>query len=601
MKDKKIEVKKVYSNNLFMLKLLWKASPIYTVAVIIEAMRHDGMIFLEHTFGISFILEAVEFGKPFQEVLYFLLLLFVLIAFSAIYSNVYQHYIIVKYLPKVQQELKLQLYEKAGELDLACYDDPNYYNEFVIAVSEAERSIDRTTQLLRMLFSGMTIFICYGIFFFTKDITSTLFVVATYILRFAFKGMANKLKYKVRLQENKLERKRSYVQRVFYLNDYAKELRLNKEASKELYSKFEETNQELYQLQKSVAKKRFTLELFAQYISTDFIMDVLYISYLVYKAAVLKMISYSSVVVLYNSAGSLRRGLGTLTDLFPQATELSLYVEKIRTFLSYETKVVSEQKLPIPGVPKRFCLNNVSFAYNEKSDNIINNLTMTIEPYEKIALVGYNGAGKTTLTKLLMRLYDTMEGEITLDNINIRDYDVEGYRGNIGAVFQDYRLYAATVQENVVMDHTDNADKEKVLSSLEKSGFREKLNSLKEGIDTPLTREFEENGVDLSGGESQKLAVARGFYKDTNLIILDEPSSALDPIAEYNLNRFMFEAAKDKTVIFISHRLSTTRKADRIYMMERGRIIEEGSHDVLLKKNGKYAQMWKAQAGKYAD
>lgn len=144
--------------------------------------------------------------------------------------------------------------------------------------------------------------------------------------------------------------------------------------------------------------------------------------------------------------------------------------------------------------------------------------------------MGYNGAGKTTLTKLLMRLYDAKEGSITLDQIDIRDYDVEAYRNNIGAVFQDYRIYAATVQENVVMDNTKEEDTEKVLSS------------------------------NLSGGESQKLAVARGFFKNTNLIILDEPSSALDPIAEYNLNKFMFEAAKNKTVIFISHRLSTTRK-----------------------------------------
>lgn len=603
MKAKKNKVvnKRILSNNLFMLKILWKGSPVYTIALIIEAIRHDGMVFLEHAYSINFVLEAVEFQRPFSVVLSFLALLLFLMALSGLYTNFFQHYIEVKYLPRIQQELKLQLYEKAKELDLACYDDPDYYNEFVLAVSEAEQSIERASKLLRMLFSGVTIFICYGLFFFAMDITSILFVIATYILRTIFKGMSNKLKFSIRLKENVLERKRNYVQRVFYLNEYAKELRLNKQASARLHEKFEENNKELWMLQKSVAKKRLFIEALANYISTDFIMDVLYISYLVYKAAVLGAISYSNVVVLYNSAGSLRRGLSTLTDIFPQASELSLYVEKIRTFLVYEKKIISEQDLPVPNVPKKIELKNVSFAYNDHSSNIINHLSMTIRPYQKIALVGYNGAGKTTLTKLLMRLYDAKEGTITLDDVDIKNYNVEAYRDSIGAVFQDYKLYAATVRENVIMDHKEYGDEEKIYHSLEKSGFRDKLETLPAGIDSRLTREFDEDGVDLSGGESQKLAVARGFYKDTSLIILDEPSSALDPIAEYNLNRFMFEAARDKTVIFISHRLSTTRKADRIYMMEQGQIIEEGTHEELLNMNGKYAAMWNAQALKYAD
>lgn len=601
MNTKKTKERSVLSNNLFMFKILWQATPVFTIMIILEAIRHDGMVFFEHTYGVSYVLESVEFGRPFHEVMLFLVLLTVLIMFSAIYSNVFSSYISIKYLPKVKEKLKLMLYEKARNLDLSCYDDPDYYNEFVLAVSEAERSIDRTINLMRMLFSGLTIFFCYGIFFISKDVVSIIFVVVTYILRFVFLGMYNKLKFEIRKKEIPLERKRSYVQRVFYLNEYAKELRLNKESSKQLYKQFDEVNLELLQLQKDTAKKRFILKLLANYVSTDFVTDVLYISYLVFKAAVQKAISYSSVVILYNSAGDLRRGFNTLTDLIPQAQELSLYVEKIRTFLSYETKLAEGRKLSVPAEPKTYCMDKVSFAYNDKSDNIINELSLKIEPYQKIALVGYNGAGKTTLTKLLMRLYDTKLGSITLDGVNIKEYDVEAYRNNIGAVFQDYRLYAASVKENVIMDQTDSRDEDKVIEALVQSGFRDRLETLAEGIHTPLTREFEENGVDLSGGESQKLAVARGFYKDTNLIILDEPSSALDPIAEYNLNQFMFEAAKDKTVIFISHRLSTTRKADKIYMLEKGRIIEEGTHNELLKKNGKYAAMWKAQAGKYAD
>lgn len=218
----------------------------------------------------------------------------------------------------------------------------------------------------------------------------------------------------------------------------------------------------------------------------------------------------------------------------------------------------------------------------------------------KIAIVGYNGAGKTTLIKLIMRLYDPNEGEILLNGVNIKEYDVEEYRRKIGTVFQDFKIFAATVKENVLLDFADTGSDEAVISSLEKSGFSDRLSTLSDSLSTDLTTEFEEKGVNLSGGEAQKLAVARVFYKNANLIILDEPSSALDPLAEYHLNRSMLHAAEHKSVVLISHRLSTTRLADRIYMLEQGRIIEEGTHAQLLAQGGKYAQMWRVQAGQYA-
>lgn len=224
---------------------------------------------------------------------------------------------------------------------------------------------------------------------------------------------------------------------------------------------------------------------------------------------------------------------------------------------------------------------------------------MTIHPYEKVAIVGYNGAGKTTLIKLLMRLYDPTEGGIYIGDTNIKEYDVEKYRKEFAAVFQDYQIFAATLGENVVMDYVKEQEKEKVQSALLHSSFDDKLKKLPLGINTPLTKEFEKDGVDLSGGEKQKVAIARAFYKDSHYAVMDEPSSALDPIAEYKLNQNMMEIAKNRTVIFISHRLSTTVMADKIYMFERGEIIEQGSHSELMALDGKYAEMFKKQAINY--
>ena len=224
---------------------------------------------------------------------------------------------------------------------------------------------------------------------------------------------------------------------------------------------------------------------------------------------------------------------------------------------------------------------------------------MTIKSGQKIALVGYNGAGKSTLIKLLLRLYDVSSGEILFNGENVKNFTLNSYRNNFATVFQDFQIYAATIAENVLSGEYIEKNKKTVLTALSKSGFDHKLLSLPDDIFTPLTKEFDNDGTNLSGGEAQKIAIARVFAKPCDIIILDEPSSALDPISEYELNRTIMENS-DKTVIIISHRLSTTRNADMIYMLENGEIIEQGNHEQLIRIDGKYAEMFNKQAEKYS-
>lgn len=341
------------------------------------------------------------------------------------------------------------------------------------------------------------------------------------------------------------------------------------------------------------------LDFVAKYLMSDFMLDIVYVLYLIMRTVLLKSMTLSSVVVLYNSAANLRRGFATVVDLGPHMVETGLYVEKIRSFLDRESKIVNQKKSEIPKGAGILECKNVSFAY-QPGRPVVENVNMTIRAREKVALVGYNGAGKTTLIKLLLRLYDPTEGMILLDGVDIRDYDVEEYRRYIGVVFQDFKLFAATVAENVVMDRVKTEDANAIVESVRKSGFYDKLKTLPGGLSQELTKEFSEEGTELSGGEAQKLAVARAFYKDAGLVFLDEPSAALDPIAEYQLNQAMKEVAKEKTVLSISHRLSTTRDADVIYVMEHGRVTEQGNHAELLTRDGVYAAMWKVQAGQYA-
>lgn len=591
--------KKLLGDNLWLFKVCYKAAPSYMICYIIEAIRNEVVVFLEFTFALNFVLECAEFGRPFKTAAIFLLSLLAFVMLGLWFNACLFQKLQQKAQPKIKQAIKQMVFNKAKEIDLECYDNPEFYNDYVLSVSEVDNQIGRIYTLITNLCTGLVSIILSGAFFIGNDPVSFIFIAVSFAASLWSGKAINKLNFKIRNEKNPHERQLGYVNRVFYLSDYAKEVRLNTEVSEELLKDFDETNDKVLAIDKKNAGKRFGLQIMKDYICNNFLIDVLYMIYLVYSAAVLHRISYSNVAVMHGTANRMKNRMRQFSDVYPKMQEISMYVTKMQNFLNIEPKIISTGKKPLPEKPTEIKLRNVSFGYNEKDGYILNNISMKINPYSKIAIVGYNGAGKTTLIKLIMRLYDPNEGEILLDGVNIKEYDVEEYRCKIGTVFQDFKIFAATVKENVLLDFAENGGDKDVINAIEKSGFSKRLETLADGLSTNLTTEFEENGVNLSGGEGQKLAVARVFYKDANLIILDEPSSALDPIAEYHLNHSMLTAAENKSVIFISHRLSTTRIADRIYMLEKGRIIEEGSHAELLNRKGKYSEMWKVQAGQY--
>ena len=232
---------------------------------------------------------------------------------------------------------------------------------------------------------------------------------------------------------------------------------------------------------------------------------------------------------------------------------------------------------------------------------VLKNINLELKGNEKIALVGHNGAGKSTLIKLLLRLYDPTEGKITLDGVDIKDIKMKGYRDMFSVVFQDFKLIALPVSENVLMRPPKQGDEEKIEQALKLSGAYDRIMELKDGVNTVLTKEFSEDGAVLSVGEGQKIAIAHAFIKDAPYIILDEPTSALDPVAESEMYKNMMKVGENKGMVFISHRLSSAVGADRIYMLENGEVIECGTHKELMALDGKYADMFKKQAQNYVD
>ena len=226
-------------------------------------------------------------------------------------------------------------------------------------------------------------------------------------------------------------------------------------------------------------------------------------------------------------------------------------------------------------------------------------LDQVIKKGETAALVGHNGAGKTTIIKLMLRLYDPDKGVILYNGKDIRQYNLKAYRDVFATTFQDFKLFGMSVKENILMGrHFDDED-ERVIKALKMAGVYDKIMTLKDGVDTMMTKEFDEEGAVLSGGESQKVAVARTFVKEAPMKIFDEPSSALDPIAEYELFKSILKEAKDHTMLFISHRLSSVKDCDKVFMLEKGTLIEEGTHKELIAAQKQYYQMYKMQAMNY--
>lgn len=492
-----------------------------------------------------------------------------------------------------------ELFLKAQDMELACYDNPKFYTDFVWAMGEANEEALAVLESLGDFIYRLTSIVSIIAIIASVDLWGIL--VAVIVVLFALAGSiaCNKLEFELSDKQMPIQRRRDYTSRVLYQPEYAKEVRLNAVKGK-LIQNFRNSNKELIDTIWHYSKKMLKWDFAVSTISNTILIDIVYLGYLLFKTIVKKAFTYGSFYALYSGTDRLKNSLQGLITNFTNFHKHSLYIERFRTFIEYEPKLrepVNPEKMPEN--PEPLCLRNVSFAYESLKEPTLKNINLTIAPGEKIALVGYNGAGKSTLIKLLMRLYDTTRGEIKLGDTDIRDYSVADYRKYFGVVFQDYQIFATTIGENVKMNCVKDEDEPAIREALRHSGFEEKLNTLKNGTKTKLTREFDKEGVNLSGGEAQKVAIARIFPRDCNMVILDEPSSALDPVSEYNVNQSMLEAAKDKTVVFISHRLSTTKNADRIIMLANGEIIEEGSHEELMKLNGKYAEMFNMQAEKY--
>jgi ATP-binding cassette subfamily B protein len=547
----------------------------------------------------KYVIDSVQYSRPFSNVLIFIIIVAGFFIITSIFSSIFNSIYVPIVRQKISKKMQQDLFSKAMKTDLQYYDDPTYYNSFIISLSNADsRTFDVFNSFITILTSVFTIVGIIGIII-TVDPICIIFVAISILTSLIINLKRSKITYEQDMESKPIERKRSYIQRVFYLIDYSKEIRTSPVKTL-LMNKYNKESDNACQIIRKYSGKNFRYSFIDGFLINTLIIDILYFSTLIIRASIQKVISYGSIAGMINAAWSLNNSFQTLKNVIPQLALHSLYIEKLRDFLNLPStiKVVGEN-ISIPTNVNEISFSNCNFKYPCSDLFALHNINFSITNGQKIAIVGHNGAGKTTLLKLLLRFYDPTEGSIGINNINIKHFIPEEYRNNIGTVFQDFKLFAFTIGENVLMDNLSSVDTDKVILALKNATFDKKMSSLEHNIDTPITNEFSDSGTFLSGGQEQMIAIARVFVKNNLFIILDEASSALDPLTELKVNEKLFELSKGKTVIFISHRLTITQYVDKIYVLSDGSIIESGNHNELILANKEYAKMYKLQAEKY--
>lgn len=595
-KNKIKERSNALKNYIYMLKFIGKHTPFMLFGYIFFDVLANLPWTLSNVVLLKYIIDVVTEGSDYQRILYVLVFFVAFVIITNLFTTLFYEVSLPKQKEKLYFAIYKTIYEKAAKMDYEAYDNPEFYNDLVLAMNSMNERAYAVLSNAQDIISNIIGVLTIGTVIVTIDPMCLIFVFLCVAIMTPIGRIIAKVNVERTEAMTPLDRKNLYFSRVFYLQDYAKELRLSR-AGEMIERRYNKNIFDRLQTISPYLRKQWQLYFCQESLPMTLLIYLGITLYMGYKAIVTKEVGMGDFAATFNGAASISNSVFAITSWFAiEFRENGLYIEKFKRFMNAKEKIVNGTDSTVYKKPVTIRFENVSFKYPGTEKYVLKNINLEISPYKKIALVGYNGAGKTTLTNLLLRLYDVTDGKITIDGKDIREWDIKSYHENFAAVFQDFSLFGATLGENVSMN--DSPDKEKVKKALKTSSFEKEL---PEDTDSILLREFDDDGVSLSGGEAQKIAIARTFYKDCVFAILDEPSANLDPVAEYTLNQAMSKAADDKTVIFISHRLSTTVMADEIYMLENGEIIEHGSHDELMELDGKYAYMFRLQAEKYSE
>lgn len=488
-----------------------------------------------------------------------------------------------------------KLYAKILEVDYDTYQSTDFLNIYQKAVDEASGYMHAVFWNVNTLLSGLVSILGIGVILSMVNPIVIGYSIIIGVVSYFISHLNAKLNHKLSEKNMQNVRERAYVKRTFYLKDSAIDVKTTDISSMYLDLNDEIGNRVLKNIDKYGIKTNSLMSLNIILMRSIYAIALSFVAYVSIQTRDIVMIS-----ALISASVSLSELISDISSSISSLKENIIHKKDYYRVMDQTSVIENSGDITELDDMQNLEFKNVSFKYNNADKMSIDNINMTISKNEKIAIVGENGAGKTTFIKLLLRLYDPTNGNIYYNNIDYKDIIPKSLRNKFVTVFQNYQIYALTIAENILLRKIENEEDELiVINALKKVGLYDKIKSLDKGIHTICTKEFDKNGIEFSGGERQKLVIARIFATDSNILVLDEPNSALDPLAEKNIFEEIFKYAHNKTLIFISHRFSTTINADKIYLFDEGTIKESGTHKELMKMNAEYKRMFDIQAEKY--
>jgi ATP-binding cassette subfamily B protein len=581
------------------LKIVWDSGPLVVVLGflfrLLAALQPIGLLYVSKLI-IDLIVQLLTHHQPVPRQLWWL----VAAEFAiAVLGNIVTR--IIDYLDslladKYTRYVSIQVMKHAAELDVIAYEDPVFYDRLERARVQATDRLAMIQMLGRLVQQVITtITLSASIIYFSPWLL--LLLIAGVLPAFLGESHFAFLGYAKNFRQTPVRRQLDYLRILGGSKEAAKELKLFG-LSKFLTDRFTRLSDEVYEENVALSRRKLiagallsivgSLGYYAAYV------------YVIWQTVIGRL----TIGSLYFLAGAILQASSNIQQIFSTLSgvaDQALFLTDLLAFFEMQPTIRSKPNaLPAPRPIRRgFEFRNVSFAYPGSSRLILRNLNFTLHVGERVALIGENGEGKTTIVKLITRFYDPTEGQILLDGIDLRDYKLDDLYREMGVIFQDFMRYEMTARENVAVGRIDEiGDTPAIISAAHKSLADEVIEKLPAKYDQMLGRRFE-TGVDLSGGEWQKLALARAYLRDAQLLILDEPTAALDARSEYEVFERFAELTEGKMALFISHRFSTVRMADRIIVLSGGRITEDGSHEQLVALGGQYAGMFELQAASY--
>lgn len=509
-----------------------------------------------------------------------------------IYTSIYASYIKGKYRIIFIKSMRMLMFRKAKDVDYESFDNPDFYDAYSRAMRDGTTRGIVVYEDLTNFISSLVNVLALGTIIFVADPILIIIIFVSVIIRLLLSHQVNKNTNKLDKEIERDKRMYGYVNRTFYQDRFAAEIKTTSIGDL-LIEKCNEAQMSIDSKHIAVSKKNLVLKVLSSMVSNALEMAGSYV-YLVYKLFNdLTIPTFSSLITASTQFGV---NLYNMADIFVKIKNNAMYIDFFLEYINYKPKLEKTGTEHLDNSFEKIEIRNVSFKYPNFDRFALDNINITLRKGEKIAIVGLNGAGKTTLIKLLLKFYNPTEGSILYNNQDIRNVIEDEIRSKYSIVFQEYKIYGVTIGENILMRKVKTKEDEDIIwKALENVGMKEKIEKYPDKLNTMCTREFRNDGAEFSGGELQRLVIARAFASGGDICVLDEPTSNLDPLAERKINQLIMEKAQDKAIILIAHRLSTVVDADKIILIEYGKIIEEGNHDELMNKKGKYYEMFTTQ------